>query len=70
MERETTSSKPKPVVRLLGADGNAFHVIGLCHIAARRAGWTKEQVDAFTEEATAGDYDALLATVFRHFDVE
>jgi hypothetical protein len=66
----TTSSKPKPVVRLLGADGNAFNVLGLCRRAARRAGWAKEQIDAFTEEATGGDYDALLATVFRHFDVE
>jgi hypothetical protein len=59
----------KPVVKLVGANGNAFNVIGLCLRAARAAGWTKEQVDAVRGEMMAGDYNHLLLVAMRHFDV-
>ena len=59
----------KPKVALIGQDGNAFMVLGLCQQAARKAGWTKEQLDQFRTEAMAGDYDHLLQTVMDHFEV-
>ena len=59
----------KPSVKLLGADGNAFNLLAICQRAARKAGWKSERVDEFTEEATAGDYDALLRTCCKYFDV-
>lgn len=59
----------RPPVTLVGADGNAFNVLGLCRRAARKAGWTQERIDRVTAEMTAGDYDHLLATALRHFDV-
>jgi hypothetical protein len=34
----------------------------------RRAGLGKAEIDAYTEEATAGDYDHLLATTMRWVD--
>ena len=50
------------------ADGNSFAIIGRCTLAARKAGWSADDLLAFTTEATAGDYDHLLQTVIRYFD--
>ena len=61
--------KKKPVVKLVGRDGNAFAILGACAKAARRAGWAPERVKEVMEEMTAGDYDHLLATALKHFDV-
>jgi hypothetical protein len=60
----------RPTVKLIGNDGNAFAIIGACTKAARRAGWDKERIDALREEMMAGDYDDLLATAMKHFEVE
>lgn len=59
----------KPVVELVGQDGNAFVVLGLCRKAAKQAGWKSDQIDAFLKEAMAGDYDHLLATACKYFEV-
>ena len=59
-----------PRVKLIGRDGNAFAVLAACKKAATNAGWTDEQWAAFQAEATSGDYNHLLATVIRNFDVE
>ena len=62
-------SKSKPSVQLSGEDGNAFGVIARCCKAARKAGWSAEQIETFRGEAMAGDYDHLLQTCIRYFDV-
>ena len=62
--------RPRPTVRLVGRDGNAFMVLGLAFRALKKAGWSKEERDAFQVEATAGDYNHLLATVMKYLDVE
>ena len=59
----------KPSVKLVGQDGNAFMVLGLCKQAARKSGMDKEQVDTIMEEMMAGDYDHVLQTAMKHFDV-
>jgi hypothetical protein len=59
---------PEVTVQLVGLDGNAFAILGRCRAAARRAGLARSEIDAFTAEATAGDYDALLQTCLRWFD--
>ncbi len=61
--------KKKPIVRLIGRDGNAFNILGLCRRAARQAGWTQEQIDAVMQEMRSGDYDHLLQTALTHFEV-
>lgn len=60
----------KPKVTLIGKDGNAFNILGLATRAARKAGWPQEKIDAYTKEATSGDYDHLLATTLEQFDVD
>lgn len=59
-----------PRVKLIGRDGNAFAVLGACMKAAREAGWSEERIEAFRAEATSSDYNHLLATVIREFDIE
>lgn len=60
---------PNVQVELTGRDGNAFAIIGACIKAARRAGIGAGPIAAFQVEATSGDYDHLLATCMRWFDV-
>ncbi len=60
----------RPTVELVGEDGNAFSILGRCSRAARRAGWSKEEIEAFHTEAMEGDYDHLLRTVMERFDAE
>jgi hypothetical protein len=61
---------PQVTVRLSGHDGNAFMILGLCQRAAKEAGLTKEELDAFHIEATSGDYEHLLQTAARWFNCE
>lgn len=63
------ATSKKPVVKLVGRDGNAFTILGVCHKAARKAGWSEEQWKAVQKAMTAGDYHHLLATAMEHFDV-
>lgn len=61
---------PNIKVKLLGEDGNAFFILGRCLQAMRRAGISEKERDEFRKEATSGNYDYLLATCFKWFDVE
>jgi hypothetical protein len=60
---------PEIRVRLVGEDGNAFAILGRCQRAAREAGLPQDEISRFFAEATAGDYDTLLVTAIRWFDV-
>lgn len=59
----------KPVLKLVGTDGNAFSVLGAARKAARKAGWTDARWEAVRSEAMSGDYDHLLNTFMQHFEV-
>ena len=59
----------KPPVRLVGKDGNAYVILGLCQRAARKAGWPKEKIDAVMADMRSGNYDHLLQVAIREFDV-
>ena len=60
----------RPSVKLVGNNGNAFAIMGNCFKAARKAGWSQEQIDIVKNEMTSGDYNHLLATAMKYFDVE
>ena len=68
--QEDEPQLPRPRVKLIGRDGNSFFILGACNKAATKAGWTHDQWIAFRAEATSRDYNHLLATVIRHFDIE
>lgn len=56
----------KPELKIIGTDGNAFALLG----KARRVA-IKNKMDwpAIQKEATSGDYDHLLATLAKYFEV-
>ena len=60
----------KIAVKILGADGNAFSILGICDRAMKKAGVDKDIRNDFFVEATAGDYNALLQKVIEQFEVE
>lgn len=64
----TLVKHPEVRVQLVGKDGNAFNILGLCKRAAYRAGVSDQEITAFLGEATEGDYSHLLATCQRWFD--
>jgi len=57
----------KPVLKILGEDGNAFAILGK---VSRIANQNNMDWDSIKEEATSGDYDHLLQTTMKHFEVE
>lgn len=69
MDASKLDGLPRPAVQLSGDDGNAFLVVGRTAKALLRAGWTREQVAVFREEAMSGDYDHLLQTCMKYAEV-
>ena len=70
MEKKIELKQTGIRVRLIGENGNAFMVLGKVRAALRRAGYGQEFIKAFTDEATGGDYNHLLATVTQVVEVE
>ena len=71
--RKMSNEKKEPITNiklsLVGEDGNAFSILGRARAALRRAR-RMDLWDAFHKEATSGDYNNLLATCMRYFDVD
>ena len=61
---------PDVRVRLVGEDGNAFAIIGRIRAALRRAGVPASEIEDFTAQATAGNYDDLLMTCMKWVQVD
>ena len=59
----------KPQLELVGYDGNAFLILGKAERVLRRAGYPKERIEEYMEEAQSGDYDHLLQVTMRWFDI-
>lgn len=53
----------KVKLKLVGLDGNAFNLMGHFQFAARKQGWTQEEIEAVLEECTKSDYNHLVATL-------
>lgn len=56
----------KPTLALVGYDGNAFAILGKARKVALDNGLDWE---AIRTEATSGDYDHLLQTMCKYFEV-
>lgn len=61
---------PHITVPLVGNDGNAFAIIGAVSSALKDNRVSKEERDAFINEAMSGDYDNLLVTCMKWVNVE
>lgn len=60
----------RPVVQLVGHDGNAFSILGVCRKSMRKAKWSHEKIEDILSEMMSGDYDHLLTTAMKYFEVE
>jgi hypothetical protein len=56
----------KPIVPLVGQDGNAFAILGRAKKAMEHFGWSKELIDQYLTEAKSGDYDHLLRVTMEY----
>ena len=63
-------NEEKPTIKLVGRDGNAFAILAECRRAARRAGWESDKINDMLNEMMSGDYNHLLVTAMRYFEVE
>lgn len=61
---------PHIKVNIIGQNGNAFCILGICKKAMERAKLPQTEIDSFMSEAMSGGYDHLLATVLAWFVVE
>ena len=59
----------KPKLQLSGSDADAMAIIIAAQRAARTTNWTPEQIGAFRDIVKSGDYDNVLQTCMRYFDV-
>lgn len=57
----------KPKLKILGNDGNAFAILGAASRVARQNDMDWQKIKA---EAITGDYDHLLQTMMKYFEVE
>ncbi len=64
------TDQEKPKLQLSGNDGNAFMILGNARKAAYSFGWDANKIKAFMDGAQSGDYNHLLQTCMKHFDVK
>lgn len=60
---------PDVKVQLSEQDGNAFAIIGRVRRALEKAQVSDSEIEAFSAEATSGDYDHLLQTAMKWVNV-
>lgn len=61
---------PKYQVAVKLSDGNAFAIMGAVQSALKKAGASKEELDRYFTESTAGDYDNLLRVATEWVEVK
>lgn len=64
------TTQTRPVLKMVGEDGNAFAILGRARKALRKAGFGPDFIMHFIDEATSSDYEHLINTVERYFDVD
>lgn len=57
----------KPILELLGHNGNAFVILGRAMKVAKKNNMDWDKIE---KEATSGNYDHLLQTMMKYFEVE
>ena len=57
----------KPVLKIVGTDGNAFALLGKASRVARQNNMNWNEI---SKEAMSSDYDHLLQTLMKYFEVE
>lgn len=61
---------PKYQVQVKLSDGNAYAIMGAVQKALKKAGASKEELDRYFTDSTAGDYDNLLRVAMEWVEVK
>jgi hypothetical protein len=61
-------SHKKVKLDLVSLDGNAFNLLGQFQRAARKQGWSQQEIDVVIAQATSSNYDHLLQVLIEHTD--
>ena len=61
------NGRNKPEVQLSGQDGNDMNLVVLCRRAMKDAGWSKDEVTAFSNEGIPQTPDPAPGTEIRGF---
>ena len=56
-------------VKIIGADGNVFNLLGICRRALQKA-QRMDLWEEFYSQATSSNYQHALATIAEYFEVE
>lgn len=59
----------KPLLELVGRDGNIFSIIARGTTVLRNNGYDKEKIEEFIKEMKQGTYDDALQTCHKWFNV-
>lgn len=57
-------------VKLIGEDGNVFHILSKVSTALRKAGYSQTFIGEYLKQATAGGYDDMLQVTMLYVEVE
>ena len=60
----------KPIVKLIGHEGNSYVILYRVKEALMREGADKEYIDQYFKEAMSGDYNHLLTVSMAYAKVE
>ena len=55
-------------VKIIGADGNIFNLLGICRRALQKAK-RMDLWDEFYADATSGDYNHALTSITEYFEI-
>ena len=61
--------KNKPKIQLVGLEGNAFAILARARRILKEAKYSQKKIDLYLKEATSGDYNKLLNTTTKWFEV-
>ncbi len=60
----------KPILKIIGTDGNAFSLLAKAQSTAKKAGMDNDEIKAIIDKAIDGDYDNLLCVLSEYFEIE
>jgi hypothetical protein len=59
----------KPIVKLVGTNGNSVALIAKARESLRKSGMSSQEIKEFVDDAMSGDYDHVLRTIMKYCEI-
>lgn len=59
----------KPILNIIGTNGNTYAILAKARRVARKDDWKTNKWLDFLDEAKSGDYNKLLQTCEKYFEI-